>query len=806
MEGIHLRAGRVARGGLRWSDRRDDFRTEVLGLMKAQRVKNAVIVPTGAKGGFYPKCLPNPAIDRDAWATEGRESYKVFISALLSLTDNIVAGAVIHPAGVVVHDGEDPYFVVAADKGTATFSDTANAIALEHGFWLGDAFASGGSNGYDHKAMGITARGAWLSVQRHFLEMGVDVQADPVRVVGCGDMSGDVFGNGLLLSKAVKLVAAFDHRHIFIDPDPDPAVSWAERQRLFNLPRSSWMDYAADLLSKGGGIYPRSQKQIPLSDEARAVLGIAVAELDPESLISAILKSPVNLLWFGGIGTYVKAASESHAQVGDPANDALRVNGEEVNAKVIGEGANLGVTQAGRIEFGLAGGRINTDFIDNSAGVDCSDNEVNIKIALASVAGLDPARRNALLAEMTDEVAELVLEDNRLQALALSIAQGHGPQATGAYVRLIETLEEMGALDRKTEGLAANDALARRAVDGGGLTRPELAVLLSNAKLALQDALERSDPGVLAQTPTAEPLLLGDFPPHLQRDYRPALLAHRLRTQIVATVVANQMVNRMGMVHPFELAEEEGASLAGIGSAFVAACELLDMHGLWRAIDEARMPEAARLMLFDAAALALRGHMADLLRSGGALTSQIGAAMAELAAHADGLLGREARGQISGIVTRLEQAGAPRELAGRVADLYAHDGAIGLATLAHSTGLPPVELAETFVSLGALLGIDWAQSRAALMSPADPWDRLLVAGLARDFQQMRFDFLRTLAASTPASGLPQAVEEWATANAAAITRMTGVIARAQTAALLTPAILAQIASQARNLLQHQTLT
>ena len=784
VEGIHLRAGPVARGGLRWSDRRDDFRTEVLGLMKAQRVKNAVIVPTGAKGGFYPKCLPNPAIDRDAWAQEGRESYQVFITALLSVTDNIVGDAVVHPAGVVVHDGPDPYFVVAADKGTATFSDTANAIALQHQFWLGDAFASGGSNGYDHKAMGITARGAWLSVQRHFLEMGVDVQADPVRVIGCGDMSGDVFGNGLLLSKAVKLVAAFDHRHIFIDPDPDPAVSWA--------------DYAADLLSAGGGIYPRSQKQIDLSAQARAALAIGEGPLDPESLIAAILKSPADLIWFGGIGTYVKATAESHADVGDPANDGLRVNAQDVRAKVIGEGANLGLTQAGRIEFALHGGRINTDFIDNSAGVDCSDNEVNIKIALAGVEGLEPARRNALLAEMTDEVAMLVLEDNRLQALALSIAQGHGAQAMGAYLRLIERLEESGALDRRTEGLAGSDVLARRAAEGQGLTRPELAVLLSSAKLALQDALEQGD---LAQTAAAEPLLLGDFPPRLQRDYRPALLAHRLRPQIVATVVANQVVNRMGMVHPFELAEEEGASLAAIGSAFVAACDLLDMHGLWQAIDAVRMPELARLMLFDDAALALRGHMADLLRNAPA-SADIGAAMAQLALHAESLLGTEARGQIAGITARLEQAGAPPQLAAKVAALYAQDGAIGLASLAHDSGLPPVELAETFVNLGALLGIDWAQARAALMSPADPWDRLLVAGLARDFQQMRFDFLRTLAASAPSGGLPAAVATWAGARSAALARLASLIARAQGSPVLTPAMLAQIAGQARNLLQH----
>ncbi|MEC7622781.1 MAG: NAD-glutamate dehydrogenase domain-containing protein, partial [Pseudomonadota bacterium] len=388
-----------------------DFRTEILGLMKAQRVKNAVIVPTGAKGGFYPKQLPNPAIDREAWAAEGRGSYETFIRTLLSVTDNIVDDKVVHPRDVVITDGEDPYFVVAADKGTATFSDVANAIAEAKDFWLDDAFASGGSKGYDHKAMGITAKGAWVSVQRHFLEMGIDVQEDPIEVVGCGDMSGDVFGNGMLLSKAIKLVAAFDHRHIFLDPDPDPAASWKERKRLFDLPRSSWADYDEGLISKGGGVFARDAKTIKLSKAMQAKLGIEQAQIEPEALISAILRAPIDLIWFGGIGTYIKASHENNVQVGDPANDALRVDGKEVRAKVIGEGANLGITQTGRIEFAMAGGRSNTDFIDNSAGVDCSDNEVNIKIALnkeMAEGRLPFDARNALLESMTDAVADLV--------------------------------------------------------------------------------------------------------------------------------------------------------------------------------------------------------------------------------------------------------------------------------------------------------------------------------------------------------------------------------------------------------------
>ncbi|HEY0165260.1 MAG TPA: NAD-glutamate dehydrogenase domain-containing protein, partial [Sphingomicrobium sp.] len=528
IEGIHLRGGPVARGGIRWSDRRDDFRTEVLGLMKAQMVKNAVIVPTGAKGGFYPKHLP-PSTSRDAWLAEGTESYRIFIRSLLSVTDNLVNDKVIHPSDVVIHDDEDPYFVVAADKGTAAFSDIANAIALERGFWLGDAFASGGSNGYDHKAMGITARGAWISVQRHFLELGIDVQSDPISVVGCGDMSGDVFGNGLLQSKTVRLIAAFDHRHIFIDPDPDPRRGWIERQRLFGLPRSSWDDYDRSVLSKGGGIYPRTQKSINLSKAERDVLGIQSSTVDPATLINAILRAQVDLIWFGGIGTYVKASSQSHADVGDPANDAIRANANELRARAIGEGANLAITQAGRIEFADKGGRINTDFIDNSGGVDCSDNEVNIKIPLnreMREGRLSENKRNSLLARMSDEVAEIVLEDNRLQSLALSIAESCGAVAVPGHVRTIELLEAAGRLDRKVEGLASSEELLRRVQEGRGLTRPELAVVLSMSKLALQDAAE---PLQLADDKLLEPQLFAAFPRPMRAPHAEAIRLHPLR-------------------------------------------------------------------------------------------------------------------------------------------------------------------------------------------------------------------------------------------------------------------------------------
>jgi glutamate dehydrogenase len=804
VEGIHLRAGPVARGGLRWSDRRDDFRTEVLGLMKAQRVKNAVIVPTGAKGGFFPKQLPDPVRERDAWLVEGKASYQVFVRTLLSLTDNIVGGKVVHPAAMVIRDDDDPYFVVAADKGTATFSDTANALAAEKDFWLDDAFASGGSKGYDHKAMAITARGAWLSVQRHFLELGVDVQTQSVRVVGCGDMSGDVFGNGMLLSQAIKLVAAFDHRHIFIDPAPNPAKSWTERQRLFTLPRSSWDDYDRKLISKGGGVFPRSLKQIPLSPQAREALGIDAETTDPESLITAILKAAVDLLWFGGIGTYVKAAAENNVQVGDPANDTLRVDGRDIGARVIGEGANLGCTQAGRIEFALKGGRINTDFIDNSAGVDCSDNEVNIKIALASAQRADRLTENArvkLLVSMTDDVAALVLEDNRLQALALSIAEAGGVAAAPSYIRIGEMLEERGQLDRKTEGLADNETLARRAADGHGLARPELAVLLSSAKLALQDALEHSalpdDPGLAAD-------LLLAFPAAMRTKYRDDILGHRLRREIVATKLANRIVNRLGLVQPFELVEEEGATFAQMASAFVAAERLFAMGKIWSAIETAAMPEQARILLFDRAASALRPQMADLLRAGAGhvhpstLVDELQPGVTQLAKSANELLGVQGRTQSAQLRAELAAAGAPDTEAAMVAHLYDLDGAVGLASLARDSRLAASPLAVAFIDLGARLGLDWAQGTAARMSPSDTWERLLVAGLARDFQHMRLDFLRRV---TTKKGDPAAaVAGWAEAQAPAIRQFQAMIARAQKSYPVSPAILAQLASQARNLL------
>ncbi|MES2337096.1 MAG: NAD-glutamate dehydrogenase domain-containing protein [Pseudomonadota bacterium] len=802
VEGIHLRAGPVARGGLRWSDRRDDFRTEILGLMKAQRVKNAVIVPTGAKGGFYPKQLPNPATDRDAWVAEGTESYRIFIRTLLSVTDNLVEDKVVHPDDVTILDGDDPYFVVAADKGTATFSDVANRIALERGFWLGDAFASGGSVGYDHKAMGITAKGGWVSVQRHFAEMGVDVQTQSIQVVGCGDMSGDVFGNGMLLSKALKLVAAFDHRHIFLDPAPDPATSWEERNRMFQLPRSSWADYDAKLISKGGGVFPRTAKTVKLSKEAAAVLGIEAGEIEPAALISAILTSPVDLIWFGGIGTYVKAAAENNAIVGDPANDRLRVDAETVRAKAIGEGANLGVTQAARIAFAARGGRINTDFIDNSAGVDCSDNEVNIKIALnrEMIEGrLAEAKRNTLLASMTDDVAHLVLEDNRLQTLALSVMENDGAIAVPSYVRTIEMLEAGGRLDRKVEGLAGNEEYLRRAADGHGLTRPELAVLLATAKLALQDAIEARR---LGQDEALKPDLHAAFPAAMRKGYAKAIDEHRLRGEIVATKLANRVINRMGVLHPFELAEEEGAAMGDIAAMFVAAERIFGLPALWDEIETAAIPESARIALFDEVAVAMRAQIADLLRAAkpgegpGEILARLQPGIDALDRQTKDLLRAEARAGSDRIAQRLEEAGAPKPLVRKIVRLFELDGAVGLADLGQRRGLDETKLTHAFTHLGQALGLDWAQTNAARITTGDPWERLLIAGLARDFQQLRLEFLGRAEGKDPQG----AVDAWLEANAARVGQFAELVRRARAASAPNAAMLAQIAGQARVLL------
>ena len=573
VEGVHLRFGRVARGGLRWSDREEDFRTEVLGLVKAQMVKNTVIVPVGAKGGFVARWLPDPAVDRAAWLAEGQHAYRTFVTALLSVTDTIVEGRVVGPEGVVRHDEDDPYLVVAADKGTATFSDLANEISLARGFWLGDAFASGGTNGYDHKAMGITARGAWESVKRHFLEMGVDCQSEPFTCVGIGDMSGDVFGNGMLLSSQTRLVAAFDHRHVFIDPDPDPAVGIAERRRLYGLARSSWADYDPALISSGGGVYPRTVKAIPVTPEARHALGLAadVVSLAPADYIHAILQAPVDLLWNGGIGTYVKATSESHADAGDRANDAVRVDAVQVRARCAGEGGNLGWTQAARIEYSRAGGRINTDFIDNSAGVDTSDHEVNIKILLADAAArgrLTGAERDTLLPEMTDDVAALVLAHNVDQNLALAMARYQAARFAAIHEDWMRVLCADAGVDRQLETLPSTAEMTRRISAGEGLCSPELATLLSWTKIRLADVVLASD---LPDDPYLADRLTQYFPRQLRERFGDLMPEHRLRREIVTTVAVNRFVNSQGISSYHRLSSDTGAGAADIVRAQLAA-------------------------------------------------------------------------------------------------------------------------------------------------------------------------------------------------------------------------------------------
>ena len=805
VEGIHLRGGPIARGGLRWSDRRDDFRTEILGLMKAQLVKNAVIVPTGAKGGFFPKALPNPAEDRDAWIAEGTESYRIFIRTLLSVTDNLVENEVVHPDRVVTLDGDDPYFVVAADKGTASFSDVANAIAQERKFWLGDAFASGGGYGYDHKAMGITAKGAWISVQRHFLEMGINVQTDPIRVGGCGDMSGDVFGNGMLLSKAIKLVAAFDHRHIFLDPDPDPATSWEERKRMFELPRSSWEDYDETLISKGGGVFSRSLKSITLTPEIQELLGVSEEKMRPSELISAILKAEIDLIWFGGIGTYIKAANEAHSEVGDPANDKLRVNGRDVRAKAVGEGANLGLTQAGRIEFAMHGGRINTDFIDNSAGVDCSDNEVNIKIPLnrAMLEGrLEFDDRNALLAEMTDEVGALVLEDNRLQNLALSLAEHEGPGALPSQVRVIEILEASGQIDRSVEGLDSNEDLLRRAQENRALTRPELSVLLAHAKLTLQEAVENTE---LPDDPLLEPVLHAAFPAPMQARFKESIDGHRLRREIIATKIANKVINRIGIIAPFELSEEEGVGLAQVANAYYAADALFDLESLWRAIETADVSESDRFRLFASAQMNVLIHLSDILRNSDATTMP--SAIAELLApgikrldeSAHDLLKEEARHQASGLRAHLADIPVEPALLERIVRLFELDGAVGTSTLAARLEVSEVDVTKAYTRLGEALGLDWAKAAAVRFETSDPWERLLAAGLSRDFEQLRLDFLARNRTSDPVAD----VESWLVRQEERVHQFIELTKRARLAPAPSAAMLAQIGGQARILLNRE---
>ncbi|MCB5174570.1 NAD-glutamate dehydrogenase [Microvirga lenta] len=732
VEGIHLRFGKVARGGLRWSDRPQDFRTEVLGLVKAQQVKNAVIVPVGAKGGFVPKRLPPPG-DRQAWLAEGTESYRIFVRTMLQLTDNIVGDSLVPPPDTVRHDGDDPYLVVAADKGTATFSDTANELSIEKGHWLGDAFASGGSQGYDHKKMGITARGAWEAVKRHFREMDVDIQSQPVTVAGVGDMSGDVFGNGMLLSRCLKLVAAFDHRDIFLDPNPDPDTSFLERQRLFDLPRSSWQDYDKALISKGGGVFPRSAKSIPLSDEVRALLGIDKAAATPAEVMSAILKAEVGLLWFGGIGTYIRASSETDEQVGDRANDAIRITGADVRAKVIGEGANLGVTQRGRIEAAHAGVRLNTDAIDNSAGVNTSDVEVNIKIGLSQPerdGRLSEADRNRLLEDMTDEVAKLVLRNNYLQTLALSLSERRGAGDLGFARRLMHMLEAQGRLNRTVEYLPDDAVLAERGRRGEGLTRPELAVLLAYAKLSLHDEL--------LESPVPDDPYLGKeleryFPSEMRERFPDAIANHRLRREIIATQLANAIINRGGATMIARLVDQTGADAPTIAAAYAATRDsfgLIEMNAAIDALDGV-VPGQLQLRLYGELQDLMMNRIVWFIRhvdfANHSLDEIIGiyqTGIAEVERTLGETLSPEARAEWDARTQALVEQGTPADLARQLASLPDLVAAPDIVLTAQKTGKPVIDIACTHFAIEAAFRLGALIGAAREISVSDYFDRL----------------------------------------------------------------------------------
>ena len=782
VEGVHLRGGEVARGGLRWSDRREDFRTEVLGLMKAQMVKNAVIVPVGSKGGFVPKRL-SPTATREAAQEEAIACYKVFISGLLDLTDNLRGQDVIPPPLVERYDGDDSYLVVAADKGTATFSDIANGVAIDYGFWLGDAFASGGAKGYDHKAMGITARGAWESVKRHFRELGRDIQNDDFTVIGCGDMSGDVFGNGMLLSKHIRLLAAFDHRNIFIDPAPDAAASWKERSRLFDLPRSSWEDYDAKLISKGGGVFDRKAKAITLNTEIQRLTGLKAKAVTPNELIHALLRADADLLWFGGIGTYIKASSESDADAGDRANDAVRVNGADVRCKVIGEGGNLGITQLGRLEIARRGGRLNSDAIDNSAGVDCSDHEVNIKVLIDAVVAdgeMTGKQRDRLLVEMTDEVGELVLRDNYLQNQALSVLQQRAPALLQAHARYMRDLERADRLNREVEFLPDDEELNSRAAEGEGLARPELSVLMAYAKMELYEILLHSD---LANSKGLIADLERYFPKPLLRGQQAAILQHRLRREIIATVMANSLVNRVGITFVHDVIKETGASVEAIARCYAAARDLFGLRQRWEEIEalDNKIPTAVQTRMVLATAEFLRRmtlwflqNAEQPLKINSTLTT-FGPGVASLSGQLDKVVSAHEEQKMAEGVAALVKHGVPAHIARRVEGLEPLTAACDIVQVAADRGRPVEEVARVHFALGARLGLNRLCSAAEALEAEDHWQRQAIASIVEDLRgQQRALTSVVLSRANGAAGA-KAVEKWCAANQADVARSDDMI-------------------------------
>jgi glutamate dehydrogenase len=778
VEGVHLRFGPVARGGLRWSDRREDFRTEVLGLVKAQMVKNTVIVPVGSKGGFFVKRSPVGG-DRDAVLAEGIACYKRFINGLLDITDNLVDGKVVHPVDVVRHDNDDPYLVVAADKGTATFSDIANGISAEHGYWLGDAFASGGSVGYDHKGMGITAKGAWESVKRHFRALGRDCQTQEFTTVGIGDMSGDVFGNGMLLSTQIRLLAAFDHRHIFLDPNPDTAASFAERDRMFKLPRSSWDDYDRSLISAGGGIYPRGAKTIPLTPEVKAALHIEgdVDQMPPADLMNAILKAPVDLLWNGGIGTYVKATSESHAEVGDRANNGLRVNGNELRCKMVGEGGNLGMTQRGRIEAANHGVLLNTDFIDNSAGVDTSDHEVNIKILLGAIVKrgeLNMEQRNTLLASMTDEVGDLVLNDNYRQNQAISLMESMSTSRLGSFGHFIRTLEAQGLLDRAIEFLPTDSELSERKSRGQGLTRPELSVLLSYDKIVIYNQLLDSD---VPEDPHLSKELVRYFPKALQERYTADMENHRLRREIIATAVTNSMVNRMGSTFLQRMQEDTGETPEQIAKAYSISREVLDARAFWSGIDELdlKVTEAAQIAALTALWHLQRNMTRWLLNRPGehlVIASMVDRYTVPMRALRDALpeiLPAESRASLQADLELWQKQGFPAELAQGLACLPYLTYGLDIVEVALERKLPVADVGTVYFALSDALHSKWLMDNVEKLPVDGRWHAQARGVLRDELQAQQRSLVGNVLATASNGSKPDAlVRQWLARDDAAL--------------------------------------
>jgi glutamate dehydrogenase len=785
VEGVHLRGGDIARGGIRWSDRREDFRTEVLGLMKAQVVKNTVIVPTGAKGGFFPKQLPDG--DRDAIMAEGIACYEIFIGGLLDITDNVVGDKVVAPKNVVRRDGDDPYLVVAADKGTATFSDIANGISADYGFWLDDAFASGGSAGYDHKKMGITARGAWEAVKRHFREQGVDTQSDPFTVAGIGDLSGDVFGNGMLLSKKIKLVAAFNHMHIFLDPDPDLAASYRERRRLFDMGRSGWSDYREEIISKGGGVFSRQAKKIRLSPEARKMLGTEETTMQPLELIRSILKMEVDLLWNGGIGTYVKASSESQAEVGDRSNDNVRVNANELRCKVIGEGGNLGLTQRARVEYSLNGGRINTDFIDNSAGVDSSDREVNIKILLGAAeqeGRLTRAKRDKLLADMTDEVADFVLRNNYLQSQSISMMEARARERLAEHGRLITNLEKTGLLDRDLEFLPDEVEIEERQERNQGLTRPELSVILSYAKIDLYNGLESSDQG-LEDFLTTDPQRY--FPPVLRRRFGDLIATHRLSRQILATLIANNIVNRMGPAFVKRIQVDTGADVVTIARAYVVAREICQASDIWHAIESLDNVVPARLqqsMMFETGRILRHACYWLIERYGDDL--DIVEAVEHLKKPMATLYGRALQIVIGPAKDRQRRAaqdyvdhGVPEKLARRMSSLLLTRGGLDISDLANRYKKDVTATGKMYAEMSDRLGIVWMNRGVESLEVEGRWQALARSNLRDDFYRIRRDFAVTLLSGRSRKSPEDIFRRWINANSMAVRKFDSILSEMQ---------------------------